>query len=262
MNLLFVGDVVGQAGRRVLLQALPSLRHRMKLDLVVVNAENAAGGFGVTPKIAEELFAQRVDVLSSGNHVWDKKEALDYIAREPRLLRPHNFPPGTPGSGWYVAHAASGARVGVLNLMGNVFMHPTLNCPFECADALLARRPPELKLVLVDFHAETTSEKMAMGWHLDGRVSAVVGTHTHVPTADERVLPKGTAYISDVGMTGCYDSVIGMDKDKVLRRFVQKLPERFEAAEGTGSLCAVLSEMDEMTGRSRAIRRVRIEEAP
>lgn len=260
MNLLFIGDVVGQSGRRVLLKHLPALRAKHELDLVVVNAENAAAGFGVTQKIANEFFAHHIDVLTTGNHVWDKRETLDFIADEPRLLRPHNFPPGTPGSGWYVAHTETGVAVGVLNVMGTVFMHPTLDCPFACVDAALKRKPADVKAVLIDFHAETTSEKMAMGWYLDGRASAMVGTHTHVPTADERVSPAGTAYISDVGMSGCYDSVIGMDKDKVLRRFVQKLPERFEVCEGPGTLCGVVIDIDETTGRSRRIERIALRE--
>ena len=260
MNLLFIGDVVGQSGRRVLLHNIGALRERLKLDWVVVNAENAAAGFGITEKIADEFLRSGIDVLSTGNHVWDKREALEFIAREPRLLRPHNFPAGTPGSGWYVAHTPAGVPVGVLNIMGQAFMHPTLACPFACAERALSERPAELKIVLVDFHAETTSEKMAMGWFLDGRVSAVVGTHTHVPTADERVLPNGTAYISDAGMTGCYDSVIGMDKDKALRRFVQKLPERHEVAEGRATLCGVVIEIDAASGKSKNIRRISITE--
>jgi len=260
MNLLFVGDVVGQSGRRVLLNNIGALRDRLKLDLVVVNAENAAGGFGVTEKIAKEFLAHEIDVLSTGNQVWDKKETLDFIGNDPRLLRPHNYPAGTPGSSWFVAHTAGGDPVGVLNVMGNVFMQPILDCPFVCTNRVLAGKPAEVKMVLVDFHAETTSEKMAMGWFLDGRVSAMVGTHTHVPTADERILPGGTAYISDTGMTGCYDSVIGMDREKVLKRFVQKLPERFEAAEGRGTLCGVLIAIDEKTGKSSAIQRISIRE--
>lgn len=260
MNLLFAGDVVGQSGRRVLLNALPALRERLRLDLVVANVENAAAGFGITERIAIELIAQGVHVMTTGNHVWDKKETLDFIVGQPRLLRPHNYPADVPGTGWYVAQTAAGDKVGVANVMGNVFMHPTLDCPFQCVDALLAAKPDDVKMVLVDFHAETTSEKMAMGWHLDGRVSAMVGTHTHVPTADERVLPGGTAYISDVGMTGCYDSVIGMDKQKVLKRFVQKLPERFEAAEGPATLCAVVIDIDERTGKCRSIKRLAMRE--
>ena len=260
MNLFFAGDIVGQSGRRVLVQHLPSLRERLKLDLVVVNAENAAGGFGVTQKIAANLFAHGVDVLTTGNHIWDKKETLDFIGGEPRLLRPHNYPPGVPGQGWIVTKSASGHAVGVLNVMGNVFMNPTLDCPFRCVDQVLAQRPDDLKIILVDFHAETTSEKMAMGWFLDGRVSAVLGTHTHVPTADERILPNGTAYISDVGMTGCYDSVIGMNKERALRRFVQKLPERLEVAEGQAVLSAVLIKIDDSSGKSSSITRISIRE--
>lgn len=260
MKLLFVGDVVGQSGRRVLLHNLPTLSDRLKLDFVVVNAENAAAGFGITEKIAQEFFAHGIHVLSTGNHVWDKKEALEFIAKEPRLLRPHNFPPETPGSGWVVGETAAGIRVGVLNVMGQAFMHPTLACPFDCVKEALAHKPPDVQVVLLDFHAETTSEKMAMGWFVDGKISALVGTHTHVPTADERLLPQGTAYISDVGMTGCYDSVIGMDKDKALRRFVQKLPERHEVAEGRGTLCGVVIDIDEGTGKSRSIQRLSIAE--
>ncbi len=260
MNLFFIGDVVGQPGRRAIAAQLPALRQRLKLDLVVANAENIADGAGVTRKTANELFAAGVDVLTNGNHAWDKKEALEYITTEPRLLRPHNYPAGTPGTGWFVATLASGHKLGILNLMGNVFMHPHLACPFAAAERALAEKPDDVKMLLVDLHAEVTSEKMAMGWLLDGRVSAVVGTHTHVPTADERVLPQGTGYITDVGMTGCYDSVIGMDTAKSLKRFVQKLPERFEVAEGPGTICGVLLDLNEHTGLCRAITRLRVPE--
>jgi len=260
MNLLFIGDVVGKPGRSVISEQLPLLRNRHKVDLVVANAENIADGAGITKKTAEELFAAGVDVMTNGNHAWDKKEALEYITTEPRLLRPHNYPEGTPGTGWFVISVASGHRVGILNLMGNVYMQPTLACPFAAAARALAAKPEDVKMVLVDLHAEVTSEKMAMSWFLDGRVSAVVGTHTHVPTADERVLPQGTGYITDVGMTGCYDSVIGMDTQKSLRRFVLKLPERFEVAEGLGTLCGVLLDIDEKTGLCRAITRIRATE--
>lgn len=260
MNLLFIGDVVGQPGRRAITDQLPVLRSRLKLDLVVANAENIADGAGITRKTANELFAAGVDVLTNGNHAWDKKEALDYITTEPRLLRPHNYPSGTPGTGWIVTTSHAGHKVGVLNLMGNVFMHPHLACPFSAAEKILSEKPADVKMLLVDLHAEVTSEKMAMGWYLDGRVSAVVGTHTHVPTADERILPQGTGYITDVGMTGCYDSVIGMDTAKSLKRFVQKLPERFEVAEGLGTICGVLLDLDEASGRCRAITRVRVDE--
>ena len=260
MNLLFIGDVVGHPGRRVISEQLPALRNRLKLDLVVANAENIADGAGITKKTADELFAAGVDVMTNGNHAWDKKEALDYITTEPRLLRPHNYPEGTPGTGWFVTTIESGHKVGILNIMGNVYMHPALACPFATADRALATKPDDVNIVLVDLHAEVTSEKMAMGWFLDGRVSAMVGTHTHVPTADERVLPQGTGYITDVGMTGCYDSVIGMDTQKSLKRFVQKLPERFEVAEGIGTICGVLLDMNEHTGLCRTIARVRVSE--
>lgn len=259
MNLLFIGDVVGTPGRRALAANLPKLRERFKLDFVVANAENAEGGFGITRESAHELFALGIDVLTNGNHAWDRKEALDYIVTEPRLLRPHNYPPGTPGSGWYVVHR-EGCKIGVLNLMGTVFMQPTLSCPFRTADEALAQKPDDVRIVLVDFHAEATSEKWSMGWHLNGRVSAVVGTHTHVATADERVFAGGTAYISDVGMTGCYDSVIGMDIQKTLKRLIHKLPQRFEVAQGKGTLCAVVIDIDEHTGKSRSIRRLTVDE--
>ncbi len=261
MNILFIGDVVGKAGRRALRRFLPQLQDEAEAQLTVVNAENAAGGFGVTAGVLEELLEKNeIDVLTSGNHIWDKREALELIQTEPRLLRPHNYPLGTPGSGWVVATGSNGVQVGVLNIMGTVFMHPTLDCPFYCADAILEKKPANVKVVLVDFHAEATSEKVAMGWYLDGRVSGVVGTHTHVPTADERVLPGGTAHISDVGMTGCYNSVIGMETSGVLKRFVERVPERFEVASGPASVCGVVIDIDETTGTSRGIARVRADE--
>ncbi|MBI3900470.1 MAG: TIGR00282 family metallophosphoesterase [Gammaproteobacteria bacterium] len=259
MNLLFIGDVMGAPGYRALAAHLPSLRQQLTLDLIVANGENIAGGNGITGDTARDLFALGIDVITNGNHAWDKKEALDYIVREPRLLRPHNFPPTTPGSGWYVTDTRAG-RVGVLNVMGTLFMQPTLACPFHAVDEALARKPDDVKIVLVDIHAETTSEKTAMGWYLDGRVSAVVGTHTHIPTADERVLPRGTAYITDVGMAGCYDSVIGLDIAKALKRLMYKLPERFDLAEGKGRLCGVVIDIDEPTGKSRSIRRLALDE--
>ena len=261
MKILFIGDVVGKSGRRALRRFLPELQDETEADLTVVNAENAAGGFGVTAGVLEELLEQsQIDVLTSGNHIWDKREALDLIQAEPRLLRPHNYPEDTPGSGWIVATASNGVRVGVLNIMGTVFMHPTLDCPFSSAHLAIEKRPSDVQAVLVDFHAEATSEKVAMGWYLDGRVSAVVGTHTHVPTADERVLPQGTAHISDVGRTGCYNSVIGMQTEKVLRRFVERIPERFEPASGRGSVCGVIIEVDESNGKSVSINRIRMDE--
>lgn len=260
MNLLIIGDVMGVPGRRVLAAHLPQLREHLQLDLVIANGENADdGGAGITAVSAQALFAAGVDVLTNGNHAWDKREALTYIATEARLLRPHNYPAGTPGSGWYIAQVGA-HRVGVLNVMGNVFMQPTLACPFRTADAVLAQKPADVTTVVVDFHAEATMEKSALGWYLDGRVSAVVGTHTHVPTADERVLPKGTAYITDVGMTGCYESVIGLEIEKTLKRMVHKLPERFDIAAGNATLCAVLIDIDEASGTSRSIRRLALDE--
>ncbi len=260
MKLLFIGDVMGPPGQRAIAAHIARLRKQHSLDLVVANAENIAGGNGVTKETAESLFALGVDVLTNGNHAWDKREALDYIRTEPRLLRPHNYPDGTPGSGWYIVTTRSGHKVGILNLLGTTFMQPVLSCPFACAERTLAQRPADVKMVFVDMHAETTSEKMAMGWYLDGRVSAVVGSHTHVPTADERILPKGTGFLTDVGMSGCYESVIGLKTEQSLQRFVQKLPARFEIAEGEGTLCAALLDLDDQTGRCRYIERIRLRE--
>jgi metallophosphoesterase (TIGR00282 family) len=261
MKILVIGDVMGDPGRRVLRAALPALRERHQPDLVIANAENIAGGAGITPSAAQELFEAGVDVLTNGNHAWDRREVIDYIAREPRLLRPHNYPEDAPGSGWFVASTARGQRVGVLNLMGAVFMHPHLACPFRTADRVLAAKPDDVKTVIVDFHAEATSEKTAFGFYLDGRVSAVLGTHTHVPTADECVLPKGTAYQTDLGMTGCTGSVIGLDVNKAIARFVQKLPAPYDLADGPASLCGALIDVDEHSGRARGIERLRVDEA-
>jgi metallophosphoesterase (TIGR00282 family) len=261
MKLLFIGDVMGEPGLRAVRTQVPRLRQHYTLDLVVANAENVAGGNGVTKETAEALFGAGVDVLTNGNHAWDKREALEYIRTEPRLLRPYNYPDGTPGEGWFVATTASGDKIGVLNLMGSTFMEPKLACAFRAADHALQRKPQDLKLVFVDMHAETTSEKMALAWYLDGRVGAVIGTHTHVPTADERILPKGTGFLTDVGMSGCYDSVIGLKVEQSLERFVNKLPARFEVAQGEGTLCAVLLDLDEASGRCRQIERVRLNES-
>ncbi|MGH9598938.1 MAG: TIGR00282 family metallophosphoesterase, partial [Terracidiphilus sp.] len=235
------------------------------VDLVVVNAENAAGGFGVTPQIAEEIFEWGADVLTTGNHVWDKKELIDYIGsaapesddRPRRVLRPLNLQRGAPGYGYFEGTTRGGVGYAVVNLMGRVYMNAT-NDPFEAIDALLSRI--EAKVILVDFHAEITSEKVAMGWYLDGRVTAVLGTHTHIPTADERVLPGGTAYQTDVGMSGPYDSVIGVEKDLVLRKFVSGMPSKFEAAKGNPKMCAALVSCDAHTGRATAIRRLMLGE--
>jgi metallophosphoesterase (TIGR00282 family) len=256
MRILFIGDIVGSPGRRIVAERLADIIAQQRLDLVIANGENAASGFGITPRLVEELLGAGIEVLSGGNHVWDRKEILDYFPHQPRLLRPANYPDGTPGIGLYLGTTKGGVPYAVLNLQGRVFM-PSIDCPFRTADRELARIPAEVKVVIVDMHAETTSEKQAMGWHLDGRATAVIGTHTHVPTADEQLLPQGTAYITDVGMTGPHDSVIGMDKASILRRFLDGLPTRFEVAEGDVRMNAVLLDVDEAgglgpTGRARA----------
>ncbi len=256
MKFLFVGDVVARPGRAALFDNLADLRGEHQIDFVIVNVENAAGGFGVTEEIVDECLDHEIDVLSTGNHVWDKREALEFIERFPRLLRPANYPDGTPGAGVVIRSTAAGMKVAVVNLMGMVFMNPLLNCPFAEADRIIAELKDECDCIVVDFHAEASSEKVAMGWYLDGRVGAVLGSHTHVPTADERILPAGTAYISDVGMTGCYDSIIGMNIESSLKRFVQKTPQRLEPARGRGRLCGAVVEVDDRTGLGVAITRV------
>jgi 2',3'-cyclic-nucleotide 2'-phosphodiesterase len=253
MNILFIGDIFGSPGRRIVADHLQDIVATNSIDLTIANGENAAGGFGITPSIAEDLFGMGVDVLTSGNHIWDKREIFDYLARQPRLLRPGNYPEA-PGSGVYVHRTKSGVDCAVINLQGRVYM-PDTDDPFRKADQILAALDPAVKVRFVDFHAEVTSEKMAMGWHLDGRVSAIVGTHTHIPTADTRVLPGGTAYQTDCGMTGPYQSVIGVDTDIILQRFRTSLPVRMEAAKGGAELHAVIVDVDEATGKARAIRR-------
>lgn len=251
MNLLFVGDIVGRPGRDLVRVGLAPLAARHQVDVVIVNGENAAGGNGITREIGDSLFAQGVDVITSGNHIWDKREALDYIAVEPRLLRPANYP-DAPGRGTYVARTQGGRSVGVLNLMGRVHM-AHLDDPFRAARREVDALRERTSVVFVDFHAEATSEKVAMGWFLDGQVTAVVGTHTHVQTADARVLPGGTAYLTDVGMTGPHDGVIGVEKEPVIQRFLTGMPTRFETASGDPRLHAVVVEADEATGRARRI---------
>jgi metallophosphoesterase (TIGR00282 family) len=256
MNILMIGDVFGEGGRAALVKLLPRLRRDHAADLAVVNVENAAGGFGVTPAIARGLLDQGVDVMTSGNHIWDKKEIIEYIGKENLLLRPANFPAGTPGVGWVTVKAGP-HRVAVLNLMGRVFMNP-IDCPFRTADAILPELRRETPIILVDMHAEATSESLAMGWYLDGRVSAVVGTHRHVQTADERVLPGGTAYITDLGLTGPTDGVIGVDRDQIIQRFLSQMPARFEPAKGPVALHGVVITIDPETGRASDIRRLRV----
>ncbi len=257
MKILFIGDIFGQPGRRILKDTLPALRNELQPDLVLANAENAAGGFGITPPLVEELLDLDIAVLTSGNHIWDKKEILPYFREQvnSRLLRPANYPPDAPGRGLFVGKTPSGIGYAVINLQGRVFM-PALDCPFRKADELLRSIPEDVKIRIVDLHAEATSEKQALGWYLDGRVSALLGTHTHVPTADETVLPQGTAYITDLGMTGPYESVIGMERQAVIHRFLDQLPARFEVATGDVRLCAVLLDVDPQSGRALSIQRV------
>lgn len=257
MKLLFVGDVIGRPGRRALRNLLPRLVDRHRADYVVVNVENSAGGFGVTPEVLAELNDLQIDCYTTGNHVWDKKEGVELLDREPRLLRPANYPEGNPGRGVHVGETAAGVPVATINLEGRVFMD-LLDSPFRIADRLLDELPRHVKVKLVDFHAEATSEKQAMAFHLDGKVSAVVGTHTHVPTADERVLPGGTALLTDVGMTGPYLSIIGMDAEKVLRRFRLQTRVPFEVAKRDVRLAAAVIDIDEADGHARSIERLLI----
>jgi 2',3'-cyclic-nucleotide 2'-phosphodiesterase len=256
MNILMVGDVFGEPGRAALAKHLPRLRREHAIDFCVVNVENSASGFGVTPQMAKQTLEQGADVMTSGNHIWDRKEIIEYITKENLLLRPANYPAGTPGVG-YVTIKTGPHKVAVLNLMGRVFMTP-IDCPFRKADEIVPELRKETPIVLVDMHAEATSESVAMGWHLDGRVSAVVGTHRHVQTADERVLPGGTAYITDLGMTGPTDGVIGVDRDLILQRFLNQMPVRFEPAKGPAALHGVVIVVDPETGRASDIRRLRV----
>ena len=251
-----VGDIYGEPGRQALAKLLPGLRREHAIDFCVVNVENAAGGFGVTPAMARQFLEQGVDVMTSGNHIWDKREIVEYITKENLLLRPANFPAGTPGVG-HVTVKVGPHRVAVVNLMGRVFMLP-IDCPFRKADEIVPELRAETPIVLVDMHAEATSESLAMGWHLDGRVSAVVGTHRHVQTADERVLPGGTAYITDLGMTGPTEGVIGVDREQILQRFLHQMPTRFETAKGPAALHGVVIVVDPDTGRASSIRRLSI----
>jgi metallophosphoesterase (TIGR00282 family) len=254
MNILFVGDIFASPGRRILADHLRDISETQRIDLAIANAENAAGGFGLTPAIADELFALGLDVLTSGNHIWDKREIYDYFTRQPRLLRPANYAESVPGHGTVVVRARNGADCAVINLQGRTYM-PQTGCPFRKMDQILEGLDPAVKVRFVDFHAELTSEKMAMGWYLNGRVSALIGTHTHIPTADTRILSGGTAYQTDAGMTGCYDSVIGVDIDTILKRFLTALPVRMEAAKGTAELHSVILQVDEATGKALAVRR-------
>lgn len=256
MKVLMIGDVVAKPGRIAVLERIQDLREQHQIDLAIMNAENLAGGFSVTPQSCEQLFAAGIDVMTSGNHIFDKKEAVDYISKQPRLLRPANYPPNTPGSGYWLGEV-NGTQVAVVNVMGRVFMPPS-DDPFRVVDSVLESLPAEVKVRIVDMHAEATSEKVAMGWHLDGRVSAVCGTHTHVQTADERILPGGTAYLTDLGMTGSYAGVIGMDKSDVIARFTSVTARRADHATGQVRICAAMLDIDEQSGKARDIQRLNL----
>ncbi len=259
MNILFIGDIVGKPGRRAVKSLLPSLINKLKLDLIIANCENAAGGFGITEKVVNELFSAGIHIMTSGNHIWDKKEALALLPKEDRILRPLNYPPQAPGRGSIVFRAPNSINVGLINLSGRVFMG-LMDCPFRTVEKEIKDIQKETDLIVVDFHAEATSEKLAMAYFLDGKVTALIGTHTHVQTADEQILPGGTAYITDVGMTGPQTSVIGVDKDIIIEKFITQLPKKFETAKGGWMFSAVVIEADEKTGKAHNIKRLCIKE--
>jgi 2',3'-cyclic-nucleotide 2'-phosphodiesterase len=254
MKILFVGDVVGRPGRQALKDHLVDILEQKGIDLCIVNVENSAGGNGITPPLVEELLDLQIDVLTSGNHIWDKKEILGYFDLQPRLLRPANYPPAAPGQGLFVGRTRNDIQYAVINLQGRVFM-PPIDCPFRKGEELLGQLSKEVKVIFVDFHAEATAEKQALGWYFDGKVSGVVGTHTHVVTADEQILPQGTAYITDVGMTGPHDSVIGVSKEIILSKFISQVPARFETATGDVRINAIELEVDANTGLARNVQR-------
>jgi hypothetical protein len=256
INVLFIGDIVGRPGRNAIYLKLPVLEEKYKLDFVIANGENAAGGIGLTPKIADELFKNGIELITSGNHIWAKKEILPYLDQTNRVLRPANYPPNVPGKGWTTIILHEKIKIGIINLQGRIFMH-NLDCPFRVIEDILKKIKPITPIILVDFHAEATSEKMAMGWFLDGQASAILGTHTHVQTADETILPKGSAYITDVGMSGPLHSVIGMEKQRALRGLITQLPQRFKPEKGLLTLQAVILAIDIRSGKAQMIKRIR-----
>ena len=257
VKLLFIGDIIGKPGRQVISRELHRLVDRYMVDLVIANGENSAGGFGITEETANELYKCGIDVLTSGNHIWDKKDSLNFINRAEKLLRPANYPDGTPGRGSALFTTAGGRKVAVLNLEGRVFMN-NLECPFRTADREISQLCTETPIIFVDFHAEATSEKASLGWYLDGRVSALIGTHTHIQTADERILPGGTAYLTDAGMTGSFDSVIGVKKEEPIMKFLSQLPVKFEVAKNNLRLNGVVVVVDEQTGKALSIERINL----
>jgi len=255
MRILFIGDIVGEPGRQAIKELVPKIVKREKIDFVIANGENTAGGSGITPMIVDELLGYGVDVITSGDHIWKRKEILDRIAEDARILRPANYPREAPGFGSTVVTSRSGVDVGVINLIGRVFMQ-AVECPFRVVKVEIDKMKNKTRIIIVDMHAEATSEKVALGWFLDGTVSAVIGTHTHIQTADEKILPKGTAFLTDAGMTGPYDSVIGRKKEQILNRFITQMPTKFEMAENDVQLHGAIIEIDEKTGRAESIRRV------
>ena len=256
MRVLFIGDIVGEPGRRAVKELLPKIVKREKIDFVIANGENTAGGSGITPMIVDELLGYGVDVITSGDHIWKRKEILDRIAEDARILRPANYPSEAPGFGATVVASKAGIEVGVINLIGRVFMQ-AVECPFKTVKREIEKMKNKTRIIIVDMHAEATSEKVALGWFLDGTVSAIIGTHTHIQTADEKILPKGTAFLTDAGMTGPYDSVIGRKKEQILNRFITQMPTKFEMAEGDVQLHGAIIEIDEKTGMAESIKRVR-----
>lgn len=255
MNILIIGDICGKSGRQTARQYIPKLKKELSIDLVIANGENSAAGVGITKKVLHELYGMGIDIVTSGNHIWDKKEIFEFIDDEPYLVRPANYPPGTPGKG-YCIYPLLGKKIGVINLAGRSFM-PPIDCPFQKIDEIIAAIEVECDLIILDFHAETTSEKMAMGWYLDGRITCMVGTHTHIQTADERILPEGTAYISDLGMVGPWNSVLGVKKELILKKFKTGLPVKFELAEGSNVFSAVLIETEAISPyKVRNIKRI------
>jgi len=255
MKVLLIGDITGSPGRKILREELKSLQKKESIDFTIANAENAAGGSGITPAIAEELFSYDIDVLTSGDHIWKKREIVEFIARENRVLRPANYPDNTPGAGFGIYEPGNGEKIGVVNLLGRVFMQ-AVDCPFRKAAECVEKIKPVTKIIFVDMHAEATSEKVALGWYLDGKVSCVYGTHTHVQTADQRILPNQTAYITDIGMTGPFDSVIGRKKEQILERFLTQMPTRFEMADTDVRINGAIVDVDTGTGRALSIKRI------
>lgn len=256
MKILFIGDIVGEPGREAVSSLLDDIKQGHQIDFVIANAENAAGGAGLIPRLADKLFESGCDVLTMGDHVWDKPELQEYLSEKPNIVRPANFPDDSPGRGWCLVESSSGEKIGIINLLGRVFMRYNVDCPFKKLEAIVKDLRRQTKNIIVDMHAEATSEKIALGLFIDGQVSAVVGTHTHVQTADEKVLPQGTAYITDLGMTGPHDSVIGQNKEKIIRRFLTSMPVKFDVAEGDVRLNGAVIDIDEETGLARQITRI------